>query len=178
MRANKGFTLIEIAIVTAIVGIGAIMAVSNLHGWNRHNNFVGFQRTVFSEINEARSRAFSIRRQYRLAFDLDVDTILLERGNAGSGSTVWTADRATVSAPGGCSLDDIAWLRAGAGATPSAGLFYLVFSPGGDVYRWTGGPVSPPLDTANIHLSNDLGETATVQLFCWTGKSRLSVGTI
>jgi len=177
MRTNKGFTLIEIAIVTAIVGIGLIMAVSNLHGWNRHNNFVGFQRTVFSEINDARSRAFSIRRQYRLAFDLDADTILLERGNAGSGSTVWTADRATVFAPGGCSLDDIAWLRAGVGATPSTGMFYMVFSPGGDVYRLAGGAVIP-LDTANIHVSSDMGETATIQLFCWTGKSRLSVGTI
>lgn len=177
MRTNKGFTLIEIAIVTAIVAIGVIMAVSNLQAWNRHNNFVGFQRTVFSEVQEARSRAFTIRRQYRLTFDLDAETVLLERGNAGSGSTVWTADRGTVSAPGGCSLDDIAWLRAGAGATPSAGKFYLVFSPGGDVYRLAGGAVIP-LDTVNIHLSSDLGETATVQLFCWTGKSRLSVGTI
>jgi len=177
MRTNKGFTLIEIAIVTAIVGIGAIMAVSNLQGWNRHNNFVGFQRQVFSEIQEARSRAFSIRRQYRLTFDLDAETLLLERGNAGSGSTVWTADRATVSVPGGSSVDDIAWLRAGAGATPSSGTFTMVFSPGGDVYRLAGGVVTP-LDTANIHLSNVLGETATIQLFCWTGKSRLSVGTI
>jgi prepilin-type N-terminal cleavage/methylation domain-containing protein len=178
MRKNNGFTLIEIAIVTAIVGIGVIMAVSNLQEWNRHNNFVGFQRQVFSEIQEARSRAFSIRRQYRLTFDLDAETLLLERGNAGSGSTVWTADRATVSVPGGSSINDIAWLRAGAGATPSSGKFYLMFSPGGDVYRWASGPVVTPLDTANIHLSNDSGETATVQLFCWTGKARLSVGTI
>jgi len=178
MRTNKGFTLIEIAIVIAIVAIGAIMALSNLQGWNRHNNFVGYQRQVFSEIQEARSRAFSIRRQYRLTFDLDAETVLLERGNAGSGSTAWTADRATVSVPGGSRMDDIAWLRAGAGATPSSGKFYLMFSPGGDVYRWVSGPVITPLDTVNIHLSNDLGETATVQLFCWTGKSRLSLGTI
>ena len=81
MRTNKGFTLIEIAIVIAIVAIGAIMALSNLQGWNRHNNFVGYQRQVFSEIQEARSRAFSIRRQYRLTFDLDAETVLLERGN-------------------------------------------------------------------------------------------------
>ncbi|MGA6993528.1 MAG: prepilin-type N-terminal cleavage/methylation domain-containing protein [Candidatus Deferrimicrobiaceae bacterium] len=178
MRSEKGFTLVEIMIVVSIVGIGAIMAVSNLHGWNRHNNFVGFQREVFSEMQEGRTRAVSMRRQYRLAFDLNAETVLLERGDAGSGSTVWTADRAAVSAPGGCTIDDIAWLRAGAGATPSNGLFYLLFSPGGDVYQWASGPVVTPLDTANIHLSSDMGETATVQLFCWTGKSRLSNGTI
>ena len=112
-----------------------------------------------------------------MAFDLDAGTVLLERGNAGSGSTVWTADRAAISAPGGCAIDDIAWLRAGVGATPSGGMFYLLFSPSGDVYRWAGGTATP-LDTTNIHLSSDMGETATVQLFCWTGKARLSVGTI
>ncbi|HSQ53868.1 MAG TPA: hypothetical protein VLM86_01170, partial [Candidatus Bathyarchaeia archaeon] len=89
----------------------------------------------------------------------------------------WTADRAAISAPGGSAIDDIAWLRAGAGATPSGGMFYLLFSPGGDVYRWAGGTATP-LDTTNIYLSSDMGETATVQLFCWTGKARLSVGTI
>jgi len=177
MRSEKGFTLVEIMIVVAILGIIGIMAVSNLHGWNRHNRFVGFQRNVFTEMQEARSRAFAMRRQYRLAFDLDAETMLLERGDAGSGSTVWTADRAVVSASSGSEITDIAWLRAGTGATPSGGMFYLVFSPAGDVYRWAGGAFTP-LDTANIHLSSDSGETATVRLFCWTGKSRLSVGTI
>jgi Tfp pilus assembly protein FimT len=177
MRSEMGFTLVEIMIIVAIVGIGTLMAFSNLHSWNRHNNFVGFQREVLSEIEEARGRAFSMRRQYRLAIDLDAETVLLERGNAGSGSTVWTADRAPISAPLDCIITDIAWLRAGAGATPTTGTFYLVFSPGGDVYRMAGAVITP-LDTANIHISNGLGETATIKLFCWTGKSRLSNGTI
>jgi prepilin-type N-terminal cleavage/methylation domain-containing protein len=177
MPSVKGFTLVEIMIVVVIVTIGTFICFSNLHGWNRHNNFVGFQREVFSEIQEARSLAFSMRRQYRLVFDLDAETVLLERGNAGSGSAVWTAERATVSAPADAEITDIAWLRAGAGATPSAGTFALVFSPGGDVYRMAGAVVTP-LDTANIHLSDGLGETATIRLFCWTGKSRLSNGTI
>lgn len=177
MRSEQGFTLMEIMIVLAIVSTIGIMAASNLHGWNRHNRFVGFQRAVFTEMQEARTRAVSMRRQYRLAFNLDVETVLLETGDAGSGSTVWAAARAAVSATGGCAFDDIAWLRAGAGATASSGTFYMVFSPAGDVYRWSGGTFTP-LDTANIHLSIDSGETATVRLFCWTGKARLSVGTI
>jgi prepilin-type N-terminal cleavage/methylation domain-containing protein len=177
VRSERGFTLVEIMIVLAIVGIIGIMAFSNLHWWNRHNHFVGFQRAIFTEMQEARTRAVSMRRQYRIAFNLDAETVLLEMGDAGSGSTVWTAARAVVSAPGGCGIDDIAWLRAGGGATPSSGTFYMVFSPAGEVYRWSGG-ASTPLDTANIHLSLDSGETATVRLFCWTGKAELLVGTI
>lgn len=188
MRSEKGFTLVEIMIVIAIVGIGTIMAFANLQGWNRHNKFVGFQREVFSELQEARSRAFSIRRQYLLAIDLDAETVLLWRGNQPSGSTTCRKDRGIISASAGSDIVDIAWLRAGAGATPSTGTFYLLFSPGGDVYQWAGGVLTDlgsgdyqitggvitPLDTATIRLSSDLGESATIQLFCWTGKARLS----
>ena len=177
MRTEKGFTLVEILIVVAIITIAATLAVSNLFSWNRHNNFVGFQREVFSEIQEARTRAIAMRRQYRLVIDLSAETVLLERGNAGTGSTVWSADRATVSASAGANLVDVVYSLAGASTTVSTSQFYLVFNPAGDAYRWNAGAITP-LDTANLHLSTDAGETATIQLFCWTGKARLSLGTI
>ncbi|MGZ8449725.1 MAG: pilus assembly FimT family protein, partial [Candidatus Deferrimicrobiaceae bacterium] len=63
MRTEKGFTLVEILIVVAIITIAATLAMTNLSSWNRHNNFVGFQREVFSEIQEARTRAIAMRRQ-------------------------------------------------------------------------------------------------------------------
>jgi prepilin-type N-terminal cleavage/methylation domain-containing protein len=177
MRSEKGFTLVEILIVVAIITIAATLSISNLRSWNRHNNFVGFQREVFSEIQEARTRAIGMRRQYRLVIDLGAETVLLERGNAGGGSTSWSADRGTVSASAGANLVDVVYSLAGTSTTVSANLFYLVFNPAGDVYRWNAGAITP-LDTANLHLSTDAGETATIQLFCWTGKARLSVGTI
>jgi len=177
MRTEKGFTLVEILIVVAIITVAATMSVSNLLGWNRHNNFVGFQRGVFSEIQEARTRAIAMRRQYRLVIDLSAETVLLERGNAGTGSTVWSADRATVSASAGANLENVVYSLAGVSTTVSTSQFTLVFNPAGDAYRWNAGAITP-LDTANLHLSTDSGETATIQLFCWTGKARLSVGTI
>jgi prepilin-type N-terminal cleavage/methylation domain-containing protein len=193
MRTEKGFTLVEILIVVAIITIAATLAVSNLLSWNRHNTFVGFQREVFSEMQEARTRAVSMRRQYVLEIDLGAETVLLFRGNAGSGSINFEIDRATVSSFAGATLVDVVYSLAGASTTVSTNKFYLVFNPAGDVYRWAGGSLTDPdndkvfqmtggsmtpLDTANLHLSTDSGETATIQLFCWTGKARLSVGTI
>jgi prepilin-type N-terminal cleavage/methylation domain-containing protein len=177
MRTEKGFTLVEIMIVVAIITIAATLAVSNLLSWNRHNNFIGFQREVFSEIEDARTRAIAMRRQYRLVIDLSAETVLLERGDLGAGSTSWSADRAAVSAPAGANLVNVIYSLAGASTTVSTGQLYLVFNPAGDAYRWNAGAITP-LDTANLHLSIDAGETATIQLFCWTGKARLSVGTI
>jgi prepilin-type N-terminal cleavage/methylation domain-containing protein len=193
MRTEKGFTLVEIMIVVAIITIAATLAVSNLLSWNRHNNFVGFQREVFSEIEEARMRAVSMRRQYVLVFDFGAETVLLFRGDAGSGSINYQPDRATITASAGANFVNVIYSLAGASTTVSTGQFYLVFNPAGDVYRWAGGSLTDPdsdkvfqmtggsmtpLDTANLHLSTDAGETATIQLFCWTGKARLSVGTI
>src|SRR3972149_8559810 len=122
-RTEKGFTLVEILIVVAIITIAATLAVSNLFSWNRHNNFVGFQREVFSEIQEARTRAIAMRRQYRLVINLSAETVLLERGNAGTGSTTWSADRSAVSASAGATLVDVGYSPAGASATGSTRQF-------------------------------------------------------
>ena len=174
---KKGFTLLEITIVLAIIAIGSFIAFSNLEGWNTHNQFVGFQREVLSEMQEARTRAFAMRRQYRMVIDLDAETVTLERGNAGSGSTVWSADRNSVTAPRGSGIADVVHTLAGASSTVSGSRFFLVFHPAGDVYRMASGVVTP-VDTVRIHLSSVPAETATIQLFCWTGKARLSRGTI
>ncbi|OGQ00463.1 MAG: hypothetical protein A2Z40_04920 [Deltaproteobacteria bacterium RBG_19FT_COMBO_60_16] len=174
---KKGFTLLEITIVLAIIAIGSTIAFTNMQGWNTHNQFVGFQREVLSEMQEARTRAFAMRRQYRVVIDLDAETVTLERGNAGSGSTTWSADRTSVSAPRGSAVADVVHTLAGASSTESGSRFFLVYNPAGDVYRMASGVVTP-VDTVRIHLSGVPAETATIQLFCWTGKARLSRGTI
>ncbi len=38
MRSKKGFTLVEIMIVLAILGIGTLIAVSNIIDWITHNH--------------------------------------------------------------------------------------------------------------------------------------------
>ncbi len=182
MRSERGFTLVEIMIVLAIIAIGTTLAFANLQRWNRHNRFVGFQREVFSELQEARTRAVSMGRQYILDIDIDTGTATLLQGDAaGAASNDFTPARATVAAPFDASITDVRYTLGATTATASGSHFFLLFNPAGDVYRRSSaapGGVVTELDDAAVHLSSGAGETATIQLFCWTGKARLSNGTI
>jgi prepilin-type N-terminal cleavage/methylation domain-containing protein len=53
MKDRRGFTLLEIMIVIAIVGIMAVVATTNFFSWQNHYSGVGFQREFLSRINEA-----------------------------------------------------------------------------------------------------------------------------
>src|SRR4030067_1950802 len=93
---RKGFTLVELVIVIAIIGIGAMLAGSSVLQWIRHNESVGFHRELFSRVEETRTMAFSSRRQHRLGVDFSARTGAVEGGDAGGSSTSGTA----VKSPG------------------------------------------------------------------------------
>jgi prepilin-type N-terminal cleavage/methylation domain-containing protein len=52
-----GFTLIELMITVAIIGILSTLAVGSTTGWRRQSQFKGFVREVYNAVNTARSHA-------------------------------------------------------------------------------------------------------------------------
>ena len=165
---RKGFTLVELCIVIAIIGIGAMLAGSSVLQWIRHNESVGFHRELFSRVEDARTMAFSSRRQHRLVVDFSARTVAVERGNAGANSTSWTAVKSPVSAPFGAVIDSVLTTTPGGATTMStSGTVAITFNPAGDTF---------PSDLVRFRISNTLGEQWTIRVFGWTTRARLENG--
>jgi prepilin-type N-terminal cleavage/methylation domain-containing protein len=164
---EKGFTLVELVIVIAIIGIGAILAGSSVLQWIRHNESVGFHRELFSRVEEARTMAFSSRRQHRLVVDFSARTVAILRGNAGANSTSWTAAKSPVSAPFGAVINSVLTTQGGATTTSTSGTVAITFNPAGDTF---------PSDLVRFRISNTLGEQWTIRVFGWTTRARLENG--
>jgi prepilin-type N-terminal cleavage/methylation domain-containing protein len=168
MRSKKGFTLVEIMIVVAIIAIGFFIASSNILDWIRHNQSVGFQRTIAQTVEEARTRAVSSKRQHRIVIDASGESVSLMRGNKGVGSTSWTNVRPTITAPYGSSIDNVLTTKGAVTTNVSSGTVSITVNPAADMF---------PLDQVRIYISNNLGEEWTVRVFGWTSRVRVENGT-
>jgi prepilin-type N-terminal cleavage/methylation domain-containing protein len=167
MTRRQGFTLIEIVIVIAIIGIGVIMAIPNLQRWVYHFNFIGFQRELYSECQEARTRATSSTLQHQLLIDFSAGQVKVRRGNAATGSGTWTDARSAIVAPAGSSIGEVLTTQGATVTTYATGTVAIVFNPAGDTF---------PLDLARIRIRSTLGVQYTIRIFGWTSKTRLENG--
>ena len=175
MKDRRGFTLLEIIIVLAIVGIGATIATTNFLLWLNHSSGIGFQREFLSQFNEARTRSMGSSLQHRLLIDMSAETVILQRGNGGTGSTTWANAATQVVGTRGAGINDVAF-------TPTVTVpstFAFVFNPDGEVLVQdnTSTSTATPITQADVHLSaSDVTDRTTIRVFGWTSKARLANG--
>jgi prepilin-type N-terminal cleavage/methylation domain-containing protein len=177
MKDRRGFTLVEMVIVIAIVGIGLTLAVTNLQRWVYQTNARGFQREVFSRLQEARIRASSSGIRHRAVLDLANETAVLQRQI--SGATTWDDfSQPQVKAPiGSGGIASVTPYPPGTAV--STGTYAVVFNPSGEAYVQS--PVGNNnsniglIDNALILLTGaNAQDNASITVFGWTGKARLN----
>ena len=176
MKDRRGFTLIEIMIVLAIVGIVGVIATTNFSSWLSHYSGVGFQRELLSKVNEARTRSMGTSLQHRLRIDLATETVVLERGDAGTASGTWTSVAPLAVGTRGAGIHEILCNPAPALVTPP-GTFAFIFNPDGQVLTQDNAATVRALTDAKVRLSADSTvDQTTIRLYGWTSKARLENG--
>ena len=95
---RKGFSLVEVMIVVALIGIVATIAVPNFQNYVRNRNLKTAAQEISSEFFVTRQRALAESRNYRLVFDVGNNRYTTEEETAPGTWTVRQTKQVAASA--------------------------------------------------------------------------------
>ncbi len=102
---QRGFTLIELVVVTVIIAVGALWLVPNLGAWLPNYRLRSASRDIVSTMRAAQMKAVSNNAQYRVNLDdaeIGVAGSYILQRNSGGG---WVNDGALQTLPTGITIN-------------------------------------------------------------------------
>jgi prepilin-type N-terminal cleavage/methylation domain-containing protein len=156
---KRGFTLIEVLIVVALISAMLIIGMPALISQVSHINLSRAARDVLTELNAARSKAISRNMEYRVVFTLNPTP---------QADTYRVAFRPDIATPSVWQDDTtIRNIQRSVDITVPAANFDVEFNPGGSA------EVARQICLQNI---DDAGDKMTVEVFSATGRVEIRSG--
>lgn len=157
--ATRGFTLVELMIVIAVIAVLATMSAPSLFHNMPDYKLNGTVRAIFSTLQYARMCAASLGKEYRVRFYLDSphQGYRLEQGNHFSGSDRWSPRRDYYPLP------EQVWINHATDyqGTHRSGTSIIAFNPQGTA------------SSGGVYLQNSRGKIRSVKVSSSTGRIRI-----
>ena len=85
IKSSKGFTIIEMMIVIAIIGVILTVAAPNFNAYRQNTNLKEAARDISSDISLYRQRAVTENRGYKITFSAAANTYTIQQETVTNG---------------------------------------------------------------------------------------------